>query len=199
MAGGYILCDYGRVKKVFPEFKAATDALEAQLLSLASADWAPLQYGGMNPMSGQFGKSPILPPLFADFGSTQMTTWNQWLTATGDHQIMVGAATGGTIIEDYKVGLMGLQFVEFCPRITEFKLTVGDINYPRINIEEMFCYDEPTVVFEEGIPLDEETGFLLQGYIEAQGPMHLRPIGIQLNRVPNKIQVTQTGAVLPLV
>jgi len=44
--------------------------------------------------------------------------------------------------------------------------------------------------------LDEETGFEMIGYILSHGPQRIKLIGTQVNKIPNKLQVTNTGAAL---
>jgi len=193
---GYILCDYEEVKKEFPEFKAVMDRLRADLRAKAQNDWSPLKYGGMAPKAGQFGESTVMPQLFADMAGTRLTTWDQWFTATGARTILRGAAAGNTIYEDYKVGLVGLAFLDPVIRISEFRMQISEKKLPRINIEEAFAYNKPAIIFEEAFILDEETSFELIAYVLTQGPQRLKLIGTQMNRVPNKLQVTDTGAAL---
>ena len=171
------------------------EALAVQLRLQCDADWAPKTFGGLAPTSGQYGETTILPALFRDqtmtaANSGNMTTWNQWLTLTaaqitaggGQNTIMSGSGTGGIILEDYKVGIAGLAFL--------------DKALPRINIEEALAYNKPAIIFENGYILDEETGFDLYAYVTTEGPARVMPIGLQMNRVPNRLQVTNTGATL---
>jgi hypothetical protein len=196
MSGGYVICEYEAVKKEFPEFKAVMEALETSLVNKAVADWAPLRYGGIYPKAGEFGKSTIMPQLFADMGGTRLVTWEQELTGTGHQTIMSGAGTGGIIVEDYKVGLAGLAFLDKAIRVSEIKMQISDKKLPRINIEEAMCYNKPAIVFEEGYIIDEETAFDLYAYVLSRGPQRIKLIGVELNRIPNKLQVTAPGAAL---
>lgn len=196
MAGGYVICEYETVKKDFPEFKAVMEALETAMVTKATADWDPLVYGGIYPKAGQFGKSTIMPQLFADMGGTRLVTWEQELTATGHQTIMAGAGTGGIVVEDYKVGLVGLAFLDKAIRVSEIKMQISDKKLPRINVEEAMAYNKPAVVFEEGYIIDEETAFDLYAYVLSRGPQRIKLIGVELNRIPNKLQVTNPGAAL---
>jgi len=196
MAGGFVICEYESVKQEFPEFKAVIEELRSQLIQKAEKDWAPLKYGGMATKAGEFSETTIMPQLFNGMAGTRLTTWDQWFTATGAQTIMTGTGTGGTIPEDYKVGLVGLVFLDKAIRVSEIKMQISDKKLPRINIEEAFCYNKPAIVFEQGFVLDEETSFDLYGYVLTQGPQRIKLLGLQLNRVPNKLQVTDTGAAL---
>jgi hypothetical protein len=196
MTGGYVICEYDKVKAEFPEFKAVMQALEDSLIAKASADWMPLSYGGIAPLAGQFGKTTVLPQLFADNAGNRLTTWEQTFTATGSQTIMTGVSSGGIIPEDFKVGLVGLAFLDKALRISEIKMQISDKKLPRMNIEEAFLYNKPAIIFEEGFILDEKTSFDLYAYVLSQGIQRIKLIGLQVNRIPNKLQVTNTGAAL---
>lgn len=196
MSGGFVLCEYSAVKKEFPQFQEMLEALEANLIAKASDKWDPLTYGGIKPQAGQFGKSTIMPELFANMAAVTLVTWNQWLTATGHQTIMMGASTGHSIFEDYMIGLGGLVFLDKAIRISEIKMQVSDRKLPRMNIEEAFAYEKPAIVFENGLLLDEETGFDLYAFVLSTGPQRIKLLGLQLNRVPNKLQVSNAGAAL---
>lgn len=195
---GYVICEYEKVKSEFPEFKAIMERLRTNLIAKAQRDWAPLTFGGMTPKAGQFGETTIIPGLFNGMQAAYqpLVTWHQWFNATGHQTVMTGTATGGAIYEDYKVGLAGLLFLDKAIRVSEIKMQIGDTKIPRVNIEEAFAYDKPSVVFEQPFVLDEETSFELYAHVLSQGPQRIKLLGVQLNRIPNKLQVTSTGAAL---
>ena len=197
----YVICEYEKVKQNFPEFKATMESLATQLRAKCAADWSPKTFGGLAPSAGQFGETTILPALFRDDTMTaanagNMTTWEQWLTTTGHRTIMSGSGTGGIILEDYKVGIAGLVFLDKAIRISEIKMQISDKKLPRINIEEALAYNKPAIVWEQGYILDEETGFDLYAYVTTEGPQRIKLLGLQMNRVPNRLQVTNAGATL---
>jgi len=193
MAGGYVICEYESVKKEFPEFKSTMDTLEATLVDMAVADWGiPREKFTLK----EGYKTTIIPALFSDITGTRLVTWDQWLNATGHQRIISGAATGRTIAEDYKIGLAGLVFLDKTIRISEFKMQISDKKLPRINIEEAFGYNKPAIVFEEGYVLNEEKSFELYAYVLTQGPQRIKLLGVQLNKVKDKV-LTDTGASLP--
>jgi len=192
MAGGYILCEYEDVKKEFPEFRTVMRDVKEELLSRAQADWGiPREKFTLR----QGYVTSIIPSLFADINGNRMATWDQWFNATGHQMIMSGVATGRTIPEDYKVGLVGLAFLDKTIRMSEMKMQISDKKLPRINIEEAFAYNQPAIIFEEGYILDEERSFELYAYILTQGPQRIKLIGLQANRVKDKV-LTNTGAAL---
>lgn len=200
----YVICEYEKVKQNFPEFGTMMQNLRNSLIAEAASKWAPLTFGGLNPRSGQFGETTILPALFNDLTATQMVTWKQNFTAAhvvaslvGTAQgIIYGSGTAGTIPEDYMVGFAGVCFLDKAIKVSEIKIQIGDRKIGRINLEEAMVYNKPCVVLEEGFILDEEEGFELYGYIQAQGDQRIKLLGLQLNRVPNKTQVTHSGQAL---
>ena len=200
MTSNYVICPYDQVKDYFPEYQRMMSSLHSGLVAKAHADWAPKTFGGMAPNSAQFGESTIIPALFRGDAQTvansgQLTTWQQWLNTTGHRTIMTGANTGN-IYEDYKIGLAGIAFLDKSINISEIKFQISDRKIGRINIEEAFTYENPAVIFEDGLILDEETGFTLYAYVLSTGYQKIAPIGFQLNRVPNKLMTTNTGAAL---
>ena len=195
MSGGYVICEYQKVKDDFPEFKLVLNSLHQGLVAKAAADWSPKTFGGMAPRSDQFGESTIMPQLFRDYSNTTFTTWNQWIGATG-HQTIMSGANSGNIYEDYKIGLAGFALLDKAIKFAEIRMQISDKKLGRINIEEAFAYEKPAIIFEDGYILDEETGFDLYAYMLAQGYQRIKPIGFQLNRIPNKLQTTNTGAAL---
>jgi len=192
MAGGYIICEYESVKKEFPEFKATMDSLEATLVNMAVADWG-IPREKFTLKDGY--KTTIIPALFSDITGTRLATWDQWFNATGHQLIMSGAATGRTIAEDYKVGVAGLAFLDKTIRLSEIKMQISDKKLPRINVEEAFVYNKPAIVFEEGYVLDEEKVFELYANVLTQGPQRIKLLGLQLNKVKDKV-LTAPGAAL---
>ena len=200
----YVICEYEKVKQNFPEFGTMMQNLRNSLIAEAASKWAPLTFGGLNPRSGQFGETTILPPLFNDLNGNQMVTWKQNFTAlqvvgslAGTAQgLITGSGTAGTIPEDYMVGFAGVCFLDKAIKVSEIKIQIGDRKIGRINLEEAMVYNKPCVVLEEGLTLDEEEGFELYGYIQAQGDQRIKLLGMQLNRVPNKTQVTHCGQAL---
>ena len=200
MTGGYVICEYSKVKDYFPEFQRMMSTLHTSLVARAAADWAPKTFGGMAPRTNQFGESTIIPALFRGdvqtaAGAGFLPTWNQHLATSGSRTIMTGS-NAGNIYEDYKIGLAGFVFLDKSINISEIKFQISDRKIGRINIEEAYTYEKPAIIFEDGLILDEETGFTLYAYVTSPGDIRLAPIGFQLNRVANKLMTTNSGAAL---
>ena len=194
---GYVIMEYDRIKDEFPEFKTIMETLRTSLITKCQAEWSPKTFGGMAPKSGQFGESTIMPELFNGLATAYqpLTTWNQWLSATGSQTIIRGA-NSGVIYEDYQIGLAGLVFLDKAIRIAEIRMQIADKKIPRINIEECMAYEQPAIVFEQPFILGEEGGFDLYAYVTCLGPQRIKLLGLQMNRVPNKLQVSNPGAAL---
>jgi hypothetical protein len=195
MAGGFTIIEYETVKQGFPEFQKVETECRQALLQSAMADWSPQTFGGIKPTGPQFGETTIMPELFRDNANTTLTTWKQNFTALGHQTIMSGANTG-FIREDYKIGLCGLAFLDKAIKVSEIKMQISDKKMPRINIDECRVYNKPAIVFEDYWLLDEETAFDLYAFVVAQGQQRIKLLGPQLNKVPNKLMTTNTGAAL---
>jgi hypothetical protein len=213
--GGYVICEYEKVKQEFPEFEYTMTSLRNALIAKGMKDWG-LKWAGTrkiaeasalgmalsepgpgldsSPGLNEFGETTIIPALFRNISNVTLVTWNQWLNATGANVIMSGA-NGGNIYKDYKVGVAGLAFLDKAIRISEIKMQISDQKLPRINLEEAFGYNKPAIIFEEGYILDEQQGFDLTAYVLSQGPQRIKLIGLQVNKVKDKM-LTNTGAAL---
>lgn len=194
---GYVICEYEKVRQWMPEFASVMEKLRNDLLAKAAADWDPLKFGGMAPTSGQFGESTIIPSLFRGMAAAYqpLVTWYQVLNGTG-HQTIMSGSNAGVIYEDYKIGVAGLVFLSKAIRISEIRMQIGDRKIPRMNIEEAMAYNKPAIVFEQPYILDEEESFDLYAYVLTRGEQRIKLLGLQVNRIPNKLQVTNTGAAL---
>lgn len=171
-------------------FYEMADRLERAALANAKAVWGGLTYGGFTPGSKQFGRSTILPRLFAGFGQTPTTpptvantlpTWIQNITARGAQILIQGSLGGQLTPEDWRIAWLGLAFPKM-PHVTELRWQIGDTTYPRLNIEECNVYNKPTVIFENGYDIPEETFFEMQGWIEAGGRQEFVMLGFAFYR-----------------
>jgi len=170
LAGGYVLCEWDKVQREYPEFQAAFASLEAQMIQKCNLDWSPRTCGFLTPRSDQYGRTTILPALFDGYDASQMAHWRQTLTATGHQTLITGTRTGNTIPEDFKIAWIGLAFPNKQHHITEVKWQIGDRKFGRINLEEIRSYNKPAVIFEDGFIIDEEQAFDLYGYVEGPIP-----------------------------
>lgn len=218
MAGGYVICEYETVKQRFPKFQSVLTTLRNKLIAKAEKDWdmpfaghrkipeaaaRGIRLEGLGPGldvdvgRGEFGETTITPALFNGLMTAYqpLVTWDQWFNNTGSQVILTGADSAGRIFKDYKVGLAGLVFLDKAIRVSEIKMQISDKKLPRMNIEEALAYNKPAIVFEEGYILDEEKGFELYANIVTKGPQHIKLLGLQLNKIKDKL-LTDTGAAL---
>jgi hypothetical protein len=176
-------------------FRASLADLESNIIALAEQDWKK-PYGRFKPKGGEFGRTTILPPLFADVNGAQMVHWRQNFTSTGSQLILSGVGTGYTIPEGFKVAWAGLAFPNKEMTITELKWQIGDTKYGRANIEEMRGYNQPALVFKKGFIIDEEEAFELTAYVEETGYQRIVPLGFQLNKEITKV-LGAVGSAIP--
>lgn len=183
--GSYIFCEWDSVQKDDPEFQKVFKKLEDNLINKCSAEWGK-PFGYLTPSAGQYGRTSILPALFdpnpstyngAAFGGARFSAtwptppayWRQAFWEDGHQTLIQGNGTGEVMPEQWKVGWLGLAFPNKNQHITEIRFQIGDRKYGRINIEEMYSYNKPALIFEEPFIIDEETSFHLYGYFE--GPI----------------------------
>lgn len=197
---GYVICEYSKIRQYMPEFAAVMAQLRTDMIAKASSQWDPRTFGGLKASSDQFSESTIMPELFNGLETTYqpLVTWSQVIAAghTGHQTLLAGTATGGSIYKDYMIGMAGLAILSKAQRISEIRLQIGDRKIARINIEEAMAYDKPAIVFEQPFQVDEEEGFSLYAYVLCSGPIRLKLLGVQMNKIPNKLQVSNTGAAL---
>lgn len=218
MAGDFVICEYESVKQEFPEFYNVMATLRNNLIAKGEKDWG-LTWAGRRKVAeaaargvtlslpgpgldvdverGEFGETTIIPSLFSGLMAAYQpfVTWEQWFNAVGSRIIMTGANTGGTIYEDYKIGICGLVFLDKAIRISEIKMQISDKKLPRINIEEVLAYNKPAICLEEGYILDEKVAFELIANVVCQGPQGIKLLGFQINKVKDKL-LTATGSAL---
>jgi hypothetical protein len=187
----FVICEYEKVKQAFPEFESVMTNLKANLVSKASSEWG-IPASRFTLEDGYL--TTVIPALFNDNAGNRMTTWDQWFTSTGAQTIMTGTGNGGVIPEDFMVGFCGLAFLDKAIRVSEIKLQLSDTKLPRINIEEAFAYNKPAIVFETSYILDQKTAFDLYAYVLTQGPQRIKIIGLQANKVKDKLLTTNVGA-----
>jgi hypothetical protein len=197
---GYVICEYSKIRQYMPEFANTMAQLKSDMITKASAQWDPRTYGGLKAASDQFSESTIMPELFngLETANQPLVTWSQTIAAghTGHQTLMTGTAVGGSIYKDYMIGLAGLALLSKAPRISEIRLQIGDRKVARINIEEAFAYDKPALIWEQPFVIDEEEGFSLYAYVLCSGQIRIKLLGIEMNKIPNKLQVSNTGAAL---
>jgi hypothetical protein len=170
--GSFCICEWDSVQAENSVFQRALQTLDQRMITKCNADWAPLRFNLMRPLSpsdGSYGRTTILPELFDDHNAVQMAHWRQLFTTSGHQTLIAGCRSGNTLPEDFKVAWAGLAFPNKQQHITEIKWQIGDRKYGRINIEEIKSYNKPAIIFEEGFIINEEESFDLYGYVE--GPI----------------------------
>lgn len=187
MAGGYVICEWGKVQNEYPKFQQAFAKLETDLITKCNVEWAPKTFGALNVADGQYGRTTILPALFDNGAGVQLVHWRQLLLAAGHQTLLAGTRAGNTLPEDFKVAWLGLAFPNKQQQISEIRFSIGDKKYGRIDIEEMRGYSTPAIIFEEGFIIDEEQSFDLWGFVKSPDYQRIVMLGAayykQIDRV----------------
>ncbi|MHC1596692.1 MAG: hypothetical protein ACXQT3_00080 [Methermicoccaceae archaeon] len=193
----------------YPDFQAAYADLLDAAVKKAGEKWTEQTYGGLMPPAGTeaYGEAPIPPFIFADENDDVLdvnhvpTTWGvnefriYYSTAsptTGDvpgwRTILQGGGTPiGQMPEDYITGLLGFCIPDPTLRFSMLKLDIGDSKYPKLDIEEMASYDEPTILLKKGAVIMDEVAFTLKGFLESTGYQRVIPVGFILYRTRNQM------------
>jgi hypothetical protein len=180
--------------------------LETLMRQETEAVWSGLVYGGFTPGPREYGRTTILPDNFADENADILDTahspnywgrnsYQQYFTSASPAAYAIpgwktilqgptGAAlpTGGRTLEDIRIAWIGLAITSKSSAITKFIWNIGDTTYPKLDVEETQGYNKPSLVFEEGFIIPEETLFYLRGYFECDSYERVVPLGYMVYR-----------------
>jgi len=194
---GFVYCEAKDIRKEAPEFQNTLRELEARVMENTKGVWPGMSYGGLTPREKQFGRTTFLPQFFADANGDVLdehhvpTDWgvnNFRILYTallptaaaipGWKTILVGGgAPIGVTPEDIRMAWAGLAFTTESIHVSKIRFEIGDTRYPIMDVEELHSYETPTLIFEEGFEISEETNFLLRGFFEATGKQRIVPLG----------------------
>jgi hypothetical protein len=172
-----------------PLYQVALKEVEDRLVARAEAKWKKT-YGRFAPGGGQFGRTTILPALFADWRGTGFplnTSWRQNILVAGEQRVLSGRNAGWTLPEDFMVAWVGLAFPNKEMTITELRWEIGQTKYGRVNIEEMRGYNTPALIFRKGFEIGEEESIEIMAYVEEAGYQSIVPLGFQLNQQIDRV------------
>jgi hypothetical protein len=202
-SGMFVFAEWDSLRRQSPEFQQAIANLEKDAIAHCTDKWYPkktpdqaFDYAHpLTPGDGKFGRTSILPALFDDHTGNPMAHWRQTFTAIGHQRILQGVGAGETMPEDIVVAWAGLAFPEKNINLTEIRWQIGDRKYGRENIEGMYSFNKPALVFDEGLIIDEETSFEFDGYVKgplplSQGNMiyqRIVPLGAAYFRIKDKV------------
>ena len=164
--GGFIFAELPAVRKTFPDFQKAFAELENRVIEKCDADWAPKRCGFLTPEADEYGRTSILPEVFNGYGGVALSTWRQYLSATGQQRILTGNGAGYVLPKGVKIAWIGIAFPNPRINISELKWQISDSKFVRLDLEEINNYSQPAVVFEKGYVLNEEEGFELYGNVQ---------------------------------
>jgi len=194
---GYVFIEAKGIRREAPEFQNSLRELEARVMENTKGVWPGMSYGGLTPREKQFGRTTFLPQFFADAAGVVLdhthvpTGWgvnNFRILYTvllptigaipGWKTILMGGGTPvGVTPEDIRMAWAGLAFTTESIHVSKIRFEIGDTRYPIMDVEELHAYETPTMIFEEGFEIPEETNFLLRGFFEATGKQRIVPLG----------------------
>lgn len=194
---GFVYCEAKDIRNEAPEFQNTIRELEARVMENTKGVWPGMSYGGLTPREKQFGRTTFLPQFFADGAGDVLDEhhlpagWGQnnfrilytallpFLGAIpGWKTILVGGgAPIGVTPEDIRMAWAGLAFTTESIHVSKIRFEIGDTRYPIMDVEEIHSYETPTMIFEEGFEIPEETNFMLRGFFEATGKQRIVPLG----------------------
>jgi len=194
---GYVFCETSRIRQEAPEFQNTLKELEARVMENSKGVWPGMSYGGLTPREKQFGRTTFLPQFFADEAGDVLdhahlpADWGRnnfrilytsllpgVFPVPGWKTILVGGgAPIGVTPEDIRMAWAGLAFTTESIHVSKIRFEIGDTRYPIMDIEEVHAYEMPSLIFEEGFEIPEETNFLLKGWFEATGKQRIVPLG----------------------
>jgi len=199
----YVLIEKTQLKTQYREFQEAVATLEQEAVSLAQSRWPGMTYGGFQPGDGQFGRTTILPSIFADENGDVLdanhvpTTWgvNEFRIYFSDTSPAAAAIPGwrtilqggneqaiGVMPEDVIVALAGVEIPDPSINFSLLKLEIGDKTHVKIDVEEAHGMERPAIIFEKGYVIEPEEYFRMRGFFQAEGYQRVIPLGFMLYR-----------------
>jgi len=199
----FVLVEYKKLKTQYPEFQETLAELESEALSMAASRWPGMTYGGFQPGANQYGRTTILPKVFADEAGDILDknhvpkTWGVnefriYFSSTSPANVAIpgwktilqggNPENIGTTPEDIIIALAGFAIPDPSILFSELRLQIGDKTYVIVDIEEIHMYEQPAIIFEKGYVVPPETFFKLQGFFQASGYQRVVPLGFMLYR-----------------
>jgi len=189
--GAGILVEYDKVRDLYPEFAEVWNETREELVTQCNEAWG-LKDGGFMPGPREFGETTIRLQFFS-LGTTNGTTdtWNRNMSVGGHWNTIINNPT----LEDAYVGLVGWMFPNIVQRNKAIYQEYGQTKLPVVEYEsEIDLMDKPTIIFEKGIVIPEETDckvdFLTKnGY---EGYNVVQPLGMAMVK-PNLLIKKKLG------
>ena len=180
--------------QALPAYQAARSDLETAMRARAGVLWNGATPGGVFPTGDQYGMGPLRAnDMAADTtDSARSGTYSFRKNFTG------GAWRGlfnYTVPADFIHGFLGFLIAEDVLRILQFRMQLGQVLFPILDVQEAQRYDRFAIIFkaDRGRELiaDPKTAVTINGYLESSGFQRVVPLGISIYRRPDVV-ITQT-------
>ena len=199
----FVIVEYKKLKSQYPEFQQAMARLESEALDLAAKRWSGMTYGGFHPEANEYGRTTILPEVFADEAGDILdkdhspTTWGvnefrQYFSSTSPAEVAIpgwktilqggNPQAIGITPEDVVLAIAGFAITDPAILFSKLKMEIGDKTYVKVDIEEAHMYEQPAIIFEEGYTVPPESHFVVKGFFQASGYQRVVPLGFVLYR-----------------
>lgn len=192
----YVIAPINDVKGLhdYPEYQEALGALENQARVRAKTLWLGAQDGGIMPTGQQYGIGP--------FRKNDMAGDTSDSTASGSYTFRKNfTATAWQDIFNYNVrkdqihAFAGFLMTDDVLRILQFRMELGQVRFPILDIQEAFRYDRFGVILktDQGAELvaDPSSRVLIRAYVDTVGIQRVTPLGLQLFRRSDMV-ITET-------
>ena len=171
MAAPTILMEFKKTQQTWPGFSDVYVQARDRIRGLAQSAWGQ-SFGGLFPGANEFGETTIRPRFIALGTNTARETWERSL-ATGWK-----VAFSNNVLEDVYLGIAGLIIPEASNKVSAVQIKGGGKTLPAINVDGLVdVFEQPIVVFSDGLSVPEETNLELDIQSKQDGTKAVQPWG----------------------
>lgn len=165
----------GEKKQLLHELKAVLSKTRVAAQKAAEQEWG-LEYGGLFPGAGQYGETSLRLRYFGtnalDLGRDK-ENFDFNFSTTGWTTSLIDS----TVIEDVYLGVCGFAFGNSVHRVQHVQMEAGGQTMGVLDVEEVRAFEEPIVIFKNGMVVPEKMPFKLHASVDTKGRQQIYPIG----------------------
>ena len=171
----YMICEYKKIRQEYPEYQKSIKMCHEAVREKAQSAWPGLKISrSMYPIEGEIGETTILPKFLRNRAGSKLSSFRQNFASTGWQYIFYDNAN--LMDEDICVGIPGFGILSPTLNFDEIRMEIGDKKYARIDLEEAQGYEQPAIIFKEGLVIPEEKSYIIKGKFAATGYQRIVPI-----------------------